>query len=174
MTRGCRMFVAYAAHKNFTIYQMDVKTAFLNGPPTKEVFVSQPDGFVDPDFPNHVNCLKKAIYGLKQALEHDLQNLWKNNFEMSMMDEMKFFLGLQIHQSPRGIFISWSQYTLEILKKHGMNGCDSIGTPMATARIDADLQGTPTDPTNIVMQTMHGAIMTAKAHPEEYNFWETS
>ncbi|GKB91024.1 retrovirus-related pol polyprotein from transposon TNT 1-94, partial [Tanacetum coccineum] len=49
---------------------MDVKTAFLNGPPTKEVFVSQPDGFVDPDFPNHVNCLKKAIYCLKQALEH--------------------------------------------------------------------------------------------------------
>ncbi|GKE97158.1 retrovirus-related pol polyprotein from transposon TNT 1-94, partial [Tanacetum coccineum] len=45
-----RMFVAYAAHKNFTIYQMDVKTAFLNGPLKEEVYVSQPDGFVDPDF----------------------------------------------------------------------------------------------------------------------------
>ncbi|GJZ62690.1 retrovirus-related pol polyprotein from transposon TNT 1-94 [Tanacetum coccineum] len=61
-----RMFVAYG-HKNFTIYQMDVKTAFLNGPLKKEVFVSQPDGFVDPDFPNHVYRLKKALYGLKQA-----------------------------------------------------------------------------------------------------------
>ncbi|GJZ75088.1 retrovirus-related pol polyprotein from transposon TNT 1-94 [Tanacetum coccineum] len=61
-----RMFVAYAAHKNFTIYQMDVKIAFLNGP-LKEVFVSQLDGFVDPDFPDHVYCLKKALYSLKQA-----------------------------------------------------------------------------------------------------------
>ncbi|GKF19775.1 retrovirus-related pol polyprotein from transposon TNT 1-94, partial [Tanacetum coccineum] len=65
--KAVRMFVAYAAHKNFTIYQMDVKTAFLNGPLKEEVFVSQPDGFVDPDFPNHVYCLKKALYGLKQA-----------------------------------------------------------------------------------------------------------
>nr|GEY46480.1 retrovirus-related Pol polyprotein from transposon TNT 1-94 [Tanacetum cinerariifolium] len=62
-----RIFVAYAAHKNFTIYHMDVKTAFLNGQLKEEVFVSQPDGFVDPDFPNHVYRLKKALYGLKQA-----------------------------------------------------------------------------------------------------------
>ncbi|GKA05890.1 retrovirus-related pol polyprotein from transposon TNT 1-94, partial [Tanacetum coccineum] len=62
-----RIFVAYAAHKNFPIYQMDVKTAFLNGPLKEEVFVRQPDGFVDPDFPNHVYRLKKALYGLKQA-----------------------------------------------------------------------------------------------------------
>ncbi|GJR70209.1 retrovirus-related pol polyprotein from transposon TNT 1-94 [Tanacetum coccineum] len=55
------------AHKNFTIFQMDVKTTFLNGPLKEEVFVSQPDGFVDPDFPNHIYHLKKAMYGLKQA-----------------------------------------------------------------------------------------------------------
>ncbi|GJT13588.1 retrovirus-related pol polyprotein from transposon TNT 1-94 [Tanacetum coccineum] len=107
-----RMFVAYATHKNFTIYQMDVKTAFLNGQLEEEVFVSQPDGFVDPDFPNHNYRLKKALYGLKQA--------------------------------PRAC---QSQYTLEILKKHGMDWCGSISTPMATARIDADLQGTPTNQT---------------------------
>ncbi|GJR46574.1 retrovirus-related pol polyprotein from transposon TNT 1-94 [Tanacetum coccineum] len=62
-----RMFVAYAVYKNVTIYQMDVKTAFLNIPLKEEVFVSQPDRFVDPDFPNHVYRLKKALYGLKQA-----------------------------------------------------------------------------------------------------------
>ncbi|GKA39594.1 ribonuclease H-like domain-containing protein [Tanacetum coccineum] len=56
-------------------------------------------------------------------------------------------LGLQVHQSPCGIFTSQSQYTLEILKKHEMEKCDSISTPMATSRIDADLQGTPTDQT---------------------------
>ncbi|GJT36087.1 retrovirus-related pol polyprotein from transposon TNT 1-94 [Tanacetum coccineum] len=62
-----RIFVAYVAHKNFPIYQMDVKTAFLNGPLKEEVFVRQPNGFVDPYFPNHVDRLKKALYDLKQA-----------------------------------------------------------------------------------------------------------
>ncbi|GJV12678.1 retrovirus-related pol polyprotein from transposon TNT 1-94 [Tanacetum coccineum] len=62
-----RMCMAYAAYKNFTIYPMDVKTAFLNSPWKEEVFVSQPDGFIDPDFPNHIYRLKKALYGLKQA-----------------------------------------------------------------------------------------------------------
>ncbi|GJX41037.1 retrovirus-related pol polyprotein from transposon TNT 1-94 [Tanacetum coccineum] len=62
-----RIFVAYEAHKNFPIYQMDVKTSFLNGLLKAEVFVHRPDGFVDLDFPNHVYRLKKALYGLKQA-----------------------------------------------------------------------------------------------------------
>ncbi|GJR30825.1 retrovirus-related pol polyprotein from transposon TNT 1-94 [Tanacetum coccineum] len=141
------MFVAYAVHKNFSIYQMDIKTTFLNGPLKEEVFIRQPDGFVDPNFPNHVYRLKKALYGLKQALrawydklssfliEHHFTKgivdpplftrrygddillvqiyvddiicgstkpvfstrfakLMKDNFEISMIGEMKFFLGL--------------------------------------------------------------------------------
>ncbi|GJX63230.1 retrovirus-related pol polyprotein from transposon TNT 1-94 [Tanacetum coccineum] len=133
-----RMFVAFAAHKNITIFQMDVKTGFLIGPLKEEVYVSQPDGFVDPEFPNHVCRLKKALYGLKQAprawydilssflIKHHFANdfskrfanLMKNNFEMSMMGELKFFFGLQVHQSLRSIFISQSQYAIELLKKH--------------------------------------------------------
>nr|GFD14578.1 retrovirus-related Pol polyprotein from transposon TNT 1-94 [Tanacetum cinerariifolium] len=62
-----RIFLAYCAHKNMVVYQMDVKTAFLNGNLRKDVYVSQLDGFVDPDNPNHVYKLKKALYGLKQA-----------------------------------------------------------------------------------------------------------
>nr|GFC74662.1 hypothetical protein [Tanacetum cinerariifolium] len=62
-----RIFLAYAAQKNVVVYQMDVKTAFLNGNLREEVYVSQPDGFVDSDNPNHVYKLKKALYGLKQA-----------------------------------------------------------------------------------------------------------
>ncbi|GJS36976.1 retrovirus-related pol polyprotein from transposon TNT 1-94 [Tanacetum coccineum] len=59
------IFIAYAAHKNMTVYQMDVKTAFLNGILCEEVYISQPDGFVDQDNPNHMYKLKKALYGLK-------------------------------------------------------------------------------------------------------------
>nr|GEV77115.1 retrovirus-related Pol polyprotein from transposon TNT 1-94 [Tanacetum cinerariifolium] len=62
-----RIFLAYAAHKNMVVYQMDVKTAFLIGNLREEVYVSQPDGFVDQEIPNHVCKLKKALYGLKQA-----------------------------------------------------------------------------------------------------------
>ncbi|GJZ54357.1 retrovirus-related pol polyprotein from transposon TNT 1-94 [Tanacetum coccineum] len=63
-----RIFLAFAAHMNMVVYQMDVKTAFLNGNLRDEVYVSQPDGFVDLDNPNYVSKLKKALYGLKQAL----------------------------------------------------------------------------------------------------------
>ncbi|GKE54479.1 retrovirus-related pol polyprotein from transposon TNT 1-94 [Tanacetum coccineum] len=62
-----RIFIANAATKNMIIYQMDVKTAFLNGDLQEEVFVSQLEGFEDPDNPTHVYRLKKALYGLKQA-----------------------------------------------------------------------------------------------------------
>ncbi|GKD05736.1 retrovirus-related pol polyprotein from transposon TNT 1-94, partial [Tanacetum coccineum] len=60
-------------------------------------------------------------------------------FDMSMMGELKFFLGIQIHQSPRSIFINQAKYAQEILKKHSMTSCDSIGTPMTTKHLDADL-----------------------------------
>ncbi|GJW16413.1 retrovirus-related pol polyprotein from transposon TNT 1-94 [Tanacetum coccineum] len=195
-----RMFIAYAAHKNITIFQMDVKTAFLNGPLKDEVYVSQPEGFINPEFPDHVYRLKKALYGLKQAphawydklssflIEHGFTkgiiepnlftrrhggdillvqvyvddiifrstnpgfskrfaNLMKNNFEISMMGKLKFFLGLQAHQSPRDIFINQSQYAIKLLKKHGLDECVSISTPVATERLYADLQGTLTDQT---------------------------
>nr|GEZ73259.1 retrovirus-related Pol polyprotein from transposon TNT 1-94 [Tanacetum cinerariifolium] len=62
-----RIFIANATSKNMTIYQMDVKTAFLNGELKEEVYVSRPKGFVDPDHPTHVYRLKKVLYGLKQA-----------------------------------------------------------------------------------------------------------
>nr|GEW12870.1 retrovirus-related Pol polyprotein from transposon TNT 1-94 [Tanacetum cinerariifolium] len=62
-----RIFVAYAAHKSFPIYQMDMKTAFINGPPKEEVYVAQLEGFVDPNHPEKVYRLRKALYGLKHA-----------------------------------------------------------------------------------------------------------
>ncbi|GJX29702.1 retrovirus-related pol polyprotein from transposon TNT 1-94 [Tanacetum coccineum] len=62
-----QLFVAYATNKSFPVYQMDVKTSFLNDPLKEEVYVNQPDGFIDPHHPDKVYRLKKALYGLKQA-----------------------------------------------------------------------------------------------------------
>ncbi|GJY87308.1 retrovirus-related pol polyprotein from transposon TNT 1-94 [Tanacetum coccineum] len=62
-----RIFIANTSHKNITIYQMDIKTDFLNGELKEEVYISQPEGFVDQDNPSHVYKLKKDLYNLKQA-----------------------------------------------------------------------------------------------------------
>ncbi|GJV93374.1 retrovirus-related pol polyprotein from transposon TNT 1-94 [Tanacetum coccineum] len=120
---------------------MDVKTTFLNEPLKEEVYVNQPDGFIDPHHPDKVYRLKKALYGLKQALR-------------AWYDELSNFL---IHQSPRGIFINQAKYAQEILKKHGMTSCDSIGTSMATKPLDADLSETPVDQTKY--RSMVGVLM---------------
>ncbi|GKB95935.1 retrovirus-related pol polyprotein from transposon TNT 1-94 [Tanacetum coccineum] len=131
-----RIFVAYAAHKSFPIYQMDIKTTFLNGPLKEEVYVAQPDGFVDPAHPKKVYRLRKALYGLKQA-----PRVWYDELSNFLMSN-GFTKGLQIHQSSRGIFINQAKYASEILKKHGMEKCDSIDIPMATKpKLDADLSG---------------------------------
>ncbi|GKE61676.1 retrovirus-related pol polyprotein from transposon TNT 1-94, partial [Tanacetum coccineum] len=162
-----RIFIENVAHKNMTIYQMDVKTAFLNGELKEEVYVSQPEGFVDQDNPSQVYKLKKALYGLKQAprtwndlllvqiyvddiifastntaMCNEFANQMTTKFKMSMMGHMSFFLGLQISQSPRGIFINQSKYASEIVKKYGLLTTDSVDTPMVEKnKLDEDLQG---------------------------------
>nr|GEZ12306.1 retrovirus-related Pol polyprotein from transposon TNT 1-94 [Tanacetum cinerariifolium] len=146
-----RLFITYATHKSFTIYQMDVKTAFLYGPLKEEVYVNQPDGFVDPYHSDKVYRLKKALYGLKQAPRAWYDELFK--FLLSKA----FTKGIQIHQSPRGIFINQAKYAQEILVKHGMTSCDGIGTPMATKHLDANLSGTPVDQTKY--RSKVGALM---------------
>ncbi|GJV70812.1 retrovirus-related pol polyprotein from transposon TNT 1-94 [Tanacetum coccineum] len=122
-----RIFIANAASKNMTIYQMDVKTTFLNGELKEEVYVSQPEGFVDPDHPTHVYHLKKALYGLKQA-----PRAW------------------QIYSSCSNIciFINQSKFALEILKKFGMDSCDLVDTPMVDRlKMDEDTLGIPIEQT---------------------------
>ncbi|GJW39937.1 retrovirus-related pol polyprotein from transposon TNT 1-94 [Tanacetum coccineum] len=172
-----RIFVANAANKNMTIFQMDVKTAFLNGELKEEVYVSQPEGFVDQDNPSHVYKLKKAMYSLKQAPRHDLllvqiyvdditntsmcnefANLMTTKFKMSMMGQMSFFLGLQISQSSRGIFLNQSKYASEIIKKYGLLTSDIVDTPMVEKnKLDEDLYRTPVDAT--LYRGMFGSLM---------------
>nr|GEZ73655.1 retrovirus-related Pol polyprotein from transposon TNT 1-94 [Tanacetum cinerariifolium] len=146
-----RLFITYTVHKSFTVYQMDVKIAFLYGPLKEEVYVNQPDGFVDPYHPDKVYRLKKAFYALKQAPREWYDEL--SNFLVSK----GFSKGIQIHQSPRGIFINQAKYAKEILIKHGRTSCDSVGTPITTKHLDADLSGIPVDQTKY--QSMVGALM---------------
>ncbi|GJS52913.1 retrovirus-related pol polyprotein from transposon TNT 1-94 [Tanacetum coccineum] len=206
-----RIFIVNAANKNMTIYQMDVKTAFLNGELREVVYVSQPEGFAYQDKPNHVYKLKKALYGLKQAprawydmlssfllsqefskgavdpilftrkvgrdillvqiyvddiifastnpaMYDEFAKIMSSKFKMSMMGKFSFFLGLQISQSPRGIFINQSNYVLEIIKKYGMLSSDTVDTPMVDkSKMDEDLQGKPVDPTHY--RGMIGSLM---------------
>nr|GEZ05739.1 copia protein [Tanacetum cinerariifolium] len=113
---------------------------------TEKMYVNQPDGFVDPYHPDKVYRLKKAIYGLKQA-----PRAW--------YDELSTFL---INQSPRGIFLNQAKYAQEILIKHDMTSCDSVGTPMDTKHLDADLSGTPVD--QMKYHSMVEALMYLTAH----------
>nr|GEW84119.1 copia protein [Tanacetum cinerariifolium] len=179
-----RIFLAYVAHKSLSVFQMDVKTAFLHGSLKEEVYVCQPEGFIDADHPSHVYKLKKALYGLKQApmswYDELSMFLLQNHFfkgtivltlfirrfhddilvplEMSMVGEMTFFLGLQVNQSPCGIFKNQSKYVLEILKKHGMKSCDPVGTLMEIKdKLYIDQNGTPVNAKNY--HSMIGALM---------------
>ncbi|GKB02427.1 ribonuclease H-like domain-containing protein [Tanacetum coccineum] len=104
-----RLFLAYASFKDFVVYQMDVKSAFLHGKIEEEVYVCQPPGFEDPEFPDKV-------------------------YKMSSMGELTFFLGLQVTQKDDGIFISQDKYMDKILKKFGFSTVKTASTPMETSK----------------------------------------
>ncbi|GKD46452.1 retrovirus-related pol polyprotein from transposon TNT 1-94 [Tanacetum coccineum] len=173
-----RIFLAYAAHMNMIVYQMDVKTAFLNDILREEVYVSQPDGFVDQDNPNHVYKLKKALYGLKQAPRawYDLLSkfLLSQEFSKGTVDPTLFIRrqgkdSLLISQSPRGIFINQSKYAQESLKKYGMESSDPVDTPMVEkSKLDEDTQRKVVDPTHY--RGMVGTLMYLTASRPDLTF----
>ncbi|KAH9668296.1 hypothetical protein KPL70_021361 [Citrus sinensis] len=194
-----RMLLAYACHKDFILYQMDVKSAFLNGYIMEEVYVKQPPGFENEKFSDHVYKLSKALYGLKQAprawydrlknflldndfsmgkadttlfVKHknhdilivqiyvddiifgstnellckDFSSCMSQEFEMSMMGELKYFLGLQIKQNEEGIFINQAKYVKDPLKRFGYDNGTAKSTPMSTTiKLDKDEKGKEVD-----------------------------
>jgi len=196
-----RLLLAFSCMSGFKLFQMYVKSEFLNGFVNEEIYVSQPPGFEDHKHREYVYMLKKALYGLKQAprqwyerlshflLSHDYERgkvdktlfIKKSNFdiilvqiyvndiifgssnaklcedfvkamqgefEMSMMGELSFFLGLQVKQSKEGIFVCQSKYCKDILKKFEMEACKAATTPMSTnCHLGADEAGPEVDQT---------------------------
>ncbi|GJU14537.1 hypothetical protein Tco_1142503 [Tanacetum coccineum] len=135
-----RLFLAYASFKDFVVYQMDVKSAFLYGKIEEEVYVCQPPGFEDPVFPDRVYKVEKALYVLHQAprawneMCTEFEKMMHKKFQMSSMGELTFFLGLQVTQKDDGIFISQDKYVDEILKKFGFSTMKTASTPMETSK----------------------------------------
>jgi len=194
-----RLLLAYASSMNFKLFQMDVKSAFLNGFIQEEVYVEQPPGFEDFEKANHVFKLKRALYGLKQAprawyerlskflldngfqrgkvdktlfiknkekdillvqiyvddiifgatnesLCKEFSKLMTNEFEMSMMGELNYFLGLQVKQMDKGTFVSQHKYCKELLKRFEMENSKEMATPMSTSEhLDKDEKGKEVD-----------------------------
>ncbi|GJZ21675.1 retrovirus-related pol polyprotein from transposon TNT 1-94 [Tanacetum coccineum] len=108
-----RIFVAYLHKKSFPIYQMDVKTAFLNGPLKEEVYVAQPDGFIDPNHPAKVYRLRKALYGLKQALRAWYDKLSKFLISNGFTKEIAKSLGMIGDECVKGKMLTKTELTLE-------------------------------------------------------------
>ncbi|GJU29877.1 putative ribonuclease H-like domain-containing protein [Tanacetum coccineum] len=139
--KAIRLFLAYASFKDFVVYQMDVKSAFLYGKIEKEVYVCQPPGFEDPDFPDRVYKVKKALYGLHQAprawYETLSTYLLDNRFQRGIIDKTLFirrYKGLQVKQKEDGILISQDKYVTEILKKFSFTDVKTASTPMETQK----------------------------------------
>ncbi|GJW24593.1 putative ribonuclease H-like domain-containing protein [Tanacetum coccineum] len=129
------LFLAYASFKDFMVYQMDVKSDFLYGKIKKEVYVCQPPGFEDPDFPDRVYKVEKALYGLHQdprAWYETLSTyLLDNGFQRGKIDKTLF---IRIQQKKDGIFISQDKYVGEILKKFRFIEVKTASTPMETQK----------------------------------------
>nr|GEU62248.1 hypothetical protein [Tanacetum cinerariifolium] len=143
-----RLLLAYTSFMGSMVYQMDVKGTFLYETIEEKVYVCQPLGFEDPDYPDKVYKVIKALYGLHQAprawYETLANYLLENGFQRGKIDqtlfikrqqgELTFFLGLQVKQKPNGIFICQDKYVAEILRKFGLTDGKSASTPIDTEK----------------------------------------
>jgi hypothetical protein len=205
--KAIKILLAYACAHNIKVYQMDVRSAFLNDYINEEVYGEQPPGFKDDKKPNYVYELKKILYGGKQAPRawyerlrdfllskglimekvdttlftkkigkdlfvlqiyvHDITfgstnqdyceefgKMTANEFEMCMIGEFSYFLGLQIKQLKNGTFVSQVKYIKDMLKKFGMDDAKAISTPMETnGNLDSDAS------VNMVDQNMYRSMI---------------
>jgi hypothetical protein len=194
-----RILLAFATSKGFKLYQMDMKSAFLNGVIQEEVYVRQPSGFESPKYPDRVYKISKALYGLKQVprawyarlmtflLEHGyvmgsvdktlftlnhgtdfllvqiyvddiifggsphtlvsrFQEMMESEFQMFVMGELTFFLGIQVKQTKQGTFVHQAKYKKDLMKKFNMGELEPVSTLMSsTASLGLDEDGKVVD-----------------------------
>ncbi|KAL8112245.1 hypothetical protein AgCh_019805 [Apium graveolens] len=137
--------MAFAAHKKFKLYQMDVKSAFLNDFLKEEVYVKQPPGFIHEKYPNYVYKLKKYVYELRQS-----PRCWYERLSQFLVNN-GFIIGLQINQSNAEIFIHQGKYIKDLLKRFALDHVTPKSTPMSTLvkltkdEQDADYAGLQVD-----------------------------
>jgi hypothetical protein len=193
------ILLAFATSKGFKLYQMHVKSAFLNGVKQEEVYVRQPLGFESHKYPDRMYKLSNVLYGLKQAprtwyarlkifllehryvmgsvdktlftLDHDtgfllvqiyvddiifggsshtlvsrFQEMMESEFQMSMMGELTFLLGIQVKQTKQGTFVHQAKYTKDLMKKFNMAKLKLVSTPMSSvASLGPDKDGKVVD-----------------------------
>nr|GEU89915.1 hypothetical protein [Tanacetum cinerariifolium] len=128
------LFLAYASFMGFMVYQMDVKNAFLYGTIKEEVYACEPPRFKDPDYPDKVYEDDIIFGSTNKELCKAFEKLTKDKFQMSLMGELTFFLGLQVKQKDNRIFISQDKYVAEILRKFGPMDGESASTPINTEK----------------------------------------
>src|ERR1044072_4074451 len=217
-----RLLLGVACILKFKLFQMDVKSAFLNGYLNEEVYVEQPKGFVDPNFPDHVYKLRKALYGLKKAprpwyerltkyltdkgyrkggldktlfvkneggkimvaqiyvddivfggmsdkMVKHFANQMQAEFEMSLMGELTYFLGLQVTQMEDSTFFSQSKYARNIVKKFGIENASHKRTPAPThLKLSKDTSGINVDQS--LYRSMIGSLLYLTASRPDITF----
>ncbi|GJX44046.1 retrovirus-related pol polyprotein from transposon TNT 1-94 [Tanacetum coccineum] len=149
LLEAIRIFIANAPTKNMTIYQMDVKTDFMNefskGAVDSTLFTRKAGSDI---FLVQIYVDDIIFASTNTAMRDEFAKIMTSKFKMSMMGQMNFFLGLQFFQSPRGVFINQSNYALELIKKYGMLSSDPVNTPIVDkSKLDKDIQRKPFDPT---------------------------
>ena len=162
-------------HYELQVIANGCEECFLERVFNEEVFVEQPKGFQDPYFQYHVLRLKKALYGLKQVprawydrlttylldhdhLAHEFSEEMKREFEMSMVRELNYFLGLQVKQRKDEIFISQEKYAKNLVKRFGLDSKKHTSTPMSSsAKLSCDAAGVEVDPT--LYRSMIGTLL---------------
>ena len=208
-----RMVLALAAQKGWSVYQLDIKSAFLHGELKEDVYVEQPLGYIRKGEEEKVYKLKKALYGLKQAprawysrieayfvnegfewcdYEHTLfvktekggkrflivslyvddlifigndacmfesfKNSMKDEFDMTDLGKMKYFLGVEVLQILEGIYLSQEKYAFELLEKFGLQNANSVKNPIVPGfKLSEEGEGARIDV--IVYKKLIGSLM---------------
>nr|GEV79646.1 ribonuclease H-like domain-containing protein [Tanacetum cinerariifolium] len=182
-----RTVLSLDVSRQWPIYQLDVKNAFFNGDLSENVYIHQPPGFVDSRYAHHVCLLQRSLYGLKQAprawfqrfadLLQQLIASLHNEFDMTDLEALNYFLGIFADRTSTGLFLSQKKYALQLLERAHMVNCNPSRTPVDTES-KLGPEGVPVqDPT--LYRSLAGGLQAALCCRQtylaiclgDYGFW---